>query len=167
MFEMVYVLEDHFHILVIYCMDLWEINKYDTIWHFIWSVGLLKDWNRRGWTIDHDSHGARTSQGLPPFIHYGLFEPEETDWLCWSNKLAAEISRPNPAQFIFMGSYEWDGLQDQSTDGSGTLLRIMSAVVYIWEHHEMMQWAVNSCLNQAVYWKLWQTFWTVNLKCVS
>jgi hypothetical protein len=27
MFELVYVLEDHFHILVIYCMDLWEINK--------------------------------------------------------------------------------------------------------------------------------------------
>jgi hypothetical protein len=29
MFELVYVLEDHFHILVIYCMDLWEINKYE------------------------------------------------------------------------------------------------------------------------------------------
>jgi hypothetical protein len=33
--------------------------------------------------------------------------------------------------FIFMGTYEWDSLQDQSIDGSGTLLRIMNAAVYL------------------------------------
>jgi hypothetical protein len=37
MYELLYVLEDHFHILVIYCMDLWEINDDDdqTTWHYI------------------------------------------------------------------------------------------------------------------------------------
>jgi hypothetical protein len=29
MYELVYVLKDHFHILVKYCMDLWEINDDD------------------------------------------------------------------------------------------------------------------------------------------
>jgi hypothetical protein len=29
MYYLVYVLDDHFHILVIYCMDLWEINDDD------------------------------------------------------------------------------------------------------------------------------------------
>jgi hypothetical protein len=29
MYELVYVLEDHFHILVIYWMDLWKINDDD------------------------------------------------------------------------------------------------------------------------------------------
>jgi hypothetical protein len=68
---LVYVLEDHFHILVIYCMDLWEINKYEGMNHvkIPWS---WMQWN----TFLHINFCTCTSctkttlQGMNQFLKY-------------------------------------------------------------------------------------------------
>jgi hypothetical protein len=46
-----------------------------------------------------------------------------------------------------MGSYERDGLQDQNENESELLCRIMNASACTWEHPEMIQRAIYSCLR--------------------
>jgi hypothetical protein len=68
--------------------------------------------------LDRRSGIFRQRDGAPPQFGRQVTPAlrKLLDWSSWSNNLAAEISGPNPALFLFMGFNERDYPQDQSTD---------------------------------------------------
>jgi hypothetical protein len=80
----------------------------------------------------------------------------------WSSALAAEISGPHPAWFLFVASNERDGLRDWSTQETGTVAS--DCRCYCLRTRALWSDSADSKLwfwaNKAVYWKPWRTFRT-------
>jgi hypothetical protein len=81
----------------------------------------------------------------------------------WYSALAAKISGPHPAWFLFVASNERDGLQDRSTQETGTVAS--DCKCYCLRTRALWSGSADSKLwflaNQAVYWKPCLSFWTL------
>jgi hypothetical protein len=83
--------------------------------------------------------------------------------------LPAEVSGPNPASFLFIGSNERDDLQDQVHMRKELLHQIINAAACVWEDTEMIQLSLDSCsewvrlCSENHGWQLQVIQWNVSI----
>jgi hypothetical protein len=69
------------------------------------------------------------------------------DWLSWSSTFATKITRPDPTYFLLWGGLMKEITRRMKVHTREELLHQIMDDAYISEHHELIQWAVNSCLE--------------------